>query len=268
MGISASYINQNGGARLFSLDGAPAPGSMAEALLGAHASQTQLPAAGSKLPSMLAMPSMEDMQRDRGVTEDTLMDVLTRKLPGNGSIVSNGHSLCLRGEEGGTPGGNMVYGSSGGRSGFFPMDQIDPGSGGIMLNGEGNRPDGSSVMLTGAQGATIRIGGRTDVRIDESTENAIRWLEVKEYYRLAELTPNGRIRSISKEIERQICRIHMPAEGGGGGKFEVRPIVDESGHITELLFGSGSDLAGDDIDAIRDLDTVISVRTGYCPRGQ
>ena len=93
----------------------------------------------------------------------------------------------------------------------------------------------------------------------------------KEFYQLAQITPNGRIASISGEIEEPVCRVLIPqGSGGGGGMWEVRPVVDRAGHITELLFGSGADLgsADSDVDAIRELDSVISVRTAYCPRGQ
>ena len=151
------------------------------------------------------------------ITEENMMDVLSRKQIGNSSIVSNGQSLCLRGEEGGTPGGNLVYGAVGGMSGFFPIAQIDPGGGGIMLSGEGNKPDGSSVQLGGGHGATMRVGGRTDVRLDESSDDAIKWLVVKEFYRLAQVTPNGRISSVTKEIEKPVSRIHIPNGGSGGG---------------------------------------------------
>lgn len=271
MGISASYISQDGGARLFDLDGAPAPGSVAAGLLGAHATQMQLPQIGSVPLPMPDVPSMSNEPEIGRVTEQNLMEVLCRVLPPVGEIVSDGHALRLRGAEGGAPGGNVVYGSMGGANGFYTLSQIDPGGGGTMLNGSGDDADGMSAQMNGMQGATIRLGGRTVAYIDKTTDGFFNWLVVKNFYRLAQLTPNGRIASISGEIEELVCRVYIPqGSGGGGGMWEVRPVVDGAGHITELLFGSGADLgnADSDIDEIRELDSVTSVRTAYCPRGQ
>lgn len=270
MGISASYISQDGGARLFDLEGAPEPGSVAAGLLGAHVSRMQLPQMGSVPLAMPDVPSMSNEPEIGKVTEQNLMEVLHRVLPPVGEIVSDGYALHLRGAEGGVPGGNVVYGSLGGAAGFFPLSQIDPGGGGTVLNGAGDRADGTAAQMNGTQGATIRLGGRTVAYIDKTTEGFFNWLVEKNYYRLAQITPNGRIASISGEFEELVCRTYIPQGGaGGGGMWGVRPVKNRNGQVTEFLFGASSDLGSesDNVDEIREKETVTSVKVLTCPGG-
>ena len=195
---------------------------MAAELLAAQA--LRLPQlGGASVPlSMPGVPSLAD-NADAGkvkVTEGDIPDVLGRKLSQNGSIVAVGNTLCLRGEEGGKPGGVGFYGTNQGVSGFFSLSQMDPYAGGMPLAGTGDTPDGGSVQLDGKQGASVRIGGRSHLSIDIDPDKNV-WLVVKDFYRMADLSPNGRIVRVSKEIEVPVLRLKIGG-GSGNGKYGVR----------------------------------------------
>ena len=271
MGISASYISQDGGARFFDLEGAPEPGSVAAGLLGAHATPTRLPQMGAvpltmpSAPQMPELPAMSD-NMDVGkvkVSAGDIPDVLERKLLPNGSIVASGNMLCLSGEEGGTPGGRRLYAAADGVKGFLTFSQIDPYAGGITLVGSGDNVDGASVQMDGKNGASIRFGrSHTAVEIAPSGE---RWLVVKDFYRIADISPNGRVTRVSGEVEVLVAKILL----GGGGRWEVRPVKNQNDQVTEFLFGAASDLGSesDDVNEIREKDTVTSVKVLTCPGG-
>lgn len=230
MGIGVSYIG-NGERRSFELEGVPAAGSPAANVLGAHPSGklnllqlAQMDAARPALP-VPEIPSLAD-DAEKGkvkVSEGDIPEVLSHKLMPNGSVVANGNAICLRGEEGGTPGGKRVYASADGVKGFLTLNQLDPYSGGTPLAGMGDTADGASVQLNGQQGASMRVGGRSHVSVDIDPAGN-RWLVVKDFYRMADITPNGRITRVSKEIETPVLKTLMGGGGGGMGGLSC-PIV-------------------------------------------
>ena len=237
MGIMAGYTGADGGTRTFDLEGAPSPGTVAAGLLGAqplHAPQLTLGGAPltmplPQMPEMPPLPSMAD-DADRGkvkVTDGDMPDVLARKLMPNGSIVAVGNALCLKGEEGGTPGGTRIYGVHGGASGFGTLAQFDPGAGGVPLAGAGDAADGGSWSANGTDGLSLRVGGRTEVKI-EFDPSGTQWLVVTDYYRMADFSPNGRIVRVSKEIERLVLKTTF-AGGKGEGKYGVKPFFADGG---------------------------------------
>lgn len=232
MGISVSYT---GGGRqsAFSIDGVPASGSVEAEILGAAPSHPTSLFPGMadavpmrrapSLPQMPEFPSMAD-DADKGkvkMGEGDFPDFLERKVAPNGSIAVQGNQLQLKGDES-CGGGHKMYGSVGGNRGFFTFQQYDPGGGGMMLSGGGDTADGSNTRLDGnTGGATARIGGRTYIYTDITIKDRPA-LVVKQFWRLAQITPNGRIISISQEYEEEILRHPL----GGNGKYGVRLIYD------------------------------------------
>lgn len=230
MGIGVSYIG-NGERREFELDGVPPAGSLAANVLGAHPSGkfnllqlAQMDAARPALP-VPEIPSMAD-ESEKGkvkVSDGDIPEVLSRKMMPNGSVVANGNTICLRGEEGGTPGGKRVYASADGIKGFLTLNQIDPYSGGTPLAGTGDTADGASAQMDGRQGASMRVGGRSHVAIDIDPKGN-RWLVVKDFYRMADVTPNGRVTRVSKEVEVEVLRTIMGGSANGTGGLSC-PVV-------------------------------------------
>lgn len=259
MGIGVSYTG-NGTRREFELEGVPGVGTPEAGILGAQRSDASNPLAllRSSAPGGVPLepvPSLGD-DADRGkvkLTDGDTPDVLSRKLSPAGSIASDGLGLCLKGEEGGTPGGRRVYASVDGARGFFPLDQIDPYSGGTRLVGTGDTPDGGSAQLGGKEGASIRMGGRSHLAV-EIDEDGNTWLVVKDFYRMADLSPYGRIVRISSEIEVPVLKLKVGG-AGGGGKYGVRlfstPVEGDPSHPVPLAlaFGSEADLDTYDNDA-------------------
>ena len=247
MGIGVSYTG-NGEHRTFELEGVPSEGSMAAAVLGAHHSPTMsLPGmVPMSLPEVPKIPSLSD-DAEAGkvkVTDGDIPDVLSRKMMPNGSVVANGNSICLRGEEGGVPGGRRVYSSVDGMKGFFSPAQIDPYGGGMPLIGTGDSPEGSEIQLDGKSGASIRLGGRSHISVDVDAVGN-RWLVVKDFYRIADLSPYGRVVRVSKEIEVVVLRTLMGGGGSGNGKYCVRAFAsgdDEKPAFNFLAFGTEADL--------------------------
>ena len=227
MGISVSYT---GGGRqsAFSIDGVPASGSVEDGILGAAPAHPTSLFSGladaipmrraPSLPQMPDFPAMAD-DADKGkvkMGEGDFPDFLERKVAPNGSIAVQGNQLQLKGDES-CGGGHKMYGSVGGNRGFFTFQQYDPGGGGMMLSGGGDTADGSNTRLDGnTGGATVRIGGRTYIFTDV-TDPKKPAIVVKQFWRLAQITPNGRIISISQEYEEEILRHPL-----GGGKYGIR----------------------------------------------
>lgn len=256
MGISVSYT---GGGRqsAFSIDGVPASGSVEAEILGAAPAHPTSLFSGMadaipmrrapSLPQMPEFPSMAD-DADKGkvkMGEGDFPDFLERKVAPNGSIAVQGNQLQLKGDES-CGGGSRMYGSVGGNRGFFTFQQYDPGGGGMMLSGGGDTADGSNTRLDGnTGGVTARIGGRTYIYTDV-TDPKNPAIVVKQFWRLAQITPNGRITSISQEYEEEILRHPL----GGNGKYGVRPFFDpptsedekEKPHLVKLAFGAEADL--------------------------
>lgn len=232
MGIGASYTG-NGVTRTFELDGVPPVGSLAADMLGAqamHAPQLAGSVAPLALPSMPEIPKMPSMSdnMDKGkvsLFDGDMPDVLSRKVLPGGSIVAGAGGLCLKGEEGGTPGGTRLYAAANGTSGFLTFEQIDPYGGGIPMTGAGDTPSGSSVQLDGKQGASMRMGGRTHLSTEITPDGTV-WLVVKDFYRMADISPHGRIVRVSAEIEVPVLRLKIG--GSGNGKYGVRPFFVEA----------------------------------------
>lgn len=264
MGINASYVGSGGGVRTFDLEGVPSSGTPAAAVLGAQpismpnfaAMLPSLSQATPPSPAIPAIPSMADASEGKvSVLEGDRPDVLSRKLLPGGSIVTNGNMLCLKGEEGGVGGGSRIYGASRGRQGFLSFAEIDPEIGGVILDSGGDNADGSAASFDGSQGGRVRIGGRTVATVekvlgDEGAEQPVYdVLNIKEFYRLADVTPNGRIVRISNEVERLLLK-YILGSGSGSGKYGVRPFFDPptsedeklKPHLVKLAFGAEEDL--------------------------
>lgn len=266
MGIGVSYIG-GGGSRTFDLDGAPADGSVAANILGAsplHAPKFNPMAAALTPPEAAAqIPAMAD-DADKGkvkVSEGDVPEVLERKIEPSGSITAQGGRLKLKGDDA-CAGGRMIYGSNNGSRGFFSLRQLDPLGGSTILNSTDNIPDGNSASMDGLLGATVRIGGRVVMEFiasesesedggeegDESTPKSHTFVNVKEFYRLAEITPNGRIERVSQEIEQPVLMFEIGGGGSGNGKYGVRPFWTsahdsaEKPHLDRLAFGAEADL--------------------------
>ena len=244
MGISVSYT---GGGRqsAFSIDGVPASGSVEAEILGAapahptsffsgmadafpmHRPQPQLP----------EFPSMAD-DADKGkvkMAEGDTPDFLERKLSQTGSLAVVGNQMMLKGDNS-CSGGKLVYGSNEGSRGFFSIRQIDPYNGGTLIDGKGDIPNTDFAEMVGQLGVRTRIGGRTVVNVrvltNEKTEGGgeesgeesrktQRYVEIKEFYRIADITPNGRIVRVSEEIEQPLTMFEVGG-GGGNGKYGTR----------------------------------------------
>jgi hypothetical protein len=253
MGIGVNYIG-GGGSRSFDLDGAPTKGSVAEALLGAASLQAPKFIGGGDfaplLEALAPTPKMEKIESmaddaDKGKVKVSVGDtpeVLERKLAPEGSVMAQGNRIMLKGDES-VGGGRRMYGVNGGRRGFFNLSEYDPGGGGKVLSGEGDAENGTEANLDGRAGATMKIG-RIYIYID-NTEKEYDQLVAKEFYRLAKLTPNGRIVYVSGETGSEIFRMAL---GGGNGKYSVRPFWEESHddperpHLVSLAFGSDANL--------------------------
>lgn len=256
MGIGVNYIG-GGGSRTFDLDGAPTKGSVAEALLGAASLQAPKFIGGGDfaplLEALAPTPKMEKIESmaddaDKGkvkVSVGDIPEVLERKLAPEGSVMAQGNRIMLKGDES-VGGGRRMYGVNGGQRGFFNLSEYDPGGGGMMLSGDGDAENGTEANLDGQAGATMKIG-RTYVYID-NTEKKYDQLVVKEFYRLAKLTPNGRIVYVSGETGREVFRMVL----GGNGKYGVRMFsTKEDGdpvHPTPKAFAFGSDADLDTYD--------------------
>ena len=194
-----------------------------------------------------------------------------RVMPGGSVVRGTDGALCLRGEEAGplVP-GTKVYGAKDGGKGFFSLDEIDPPVHGSVVGravGDDSQSfDASDAKRDGPDGTAWAMRVQTDEKAEKDPVAEL--VTVYKYFRLLYFSAAGRVVGCSEEW-REVAFEFMPGSGGEGGRWEVRPVVDPAGHITELLFGSGADLGGDDadIDKIRDLDSVTSVMTGYCPRG-
>ena len=192
-----------------------------------------------------------------------------RVMPGGSVVRAQDGAICLRGEElSPLVPGTKVFGAKNGDKGFFSLDEIDPPVHGAVV-GRDIGDDSQSLDANGAKkdapdGTAWSMRVQTDERADKDLATGL--ITVYKYFRLLHFSAAGRMVGCSGEW-REVAVAFLP--GAGGGKWEVRPVVDPAGHITELLFGSGADLGGDDadIDKIRDLDSVTSVMTGYCPRG-
>lgn len=206
----------------------------------------------------------------RQQTPEPLGQKKERVLPGGSVVRSNDGALCLRGEESNPlVVGTKVYGAKDGGKGFFSFDEMDPPVNGAVVGkevGDGSQsldPDDARKDLPDGAAWSMRV--QTDERADKDAATGL--ITVFKYFRLLHFSAVGRVIGCSGEW-REVAFSFLPGEGGG--RWCVRPVLDQSGHILELLFGSGEVLGGDDanIDEIRELDSVTSVRTGYCPRGQ
>lgn len=253
MGIGVNYIGSGGGRKTFDLDGVPEAGSEAAGTLGA--SFMPVPQLGNFQPmgELPSMPSLAD-DADKGkvkIDDGDTPDVLSRKLAPNGSIMAQGGQLMLRGDDT-CGGGRQIYGTNNGIRGFFPLHQFDPFGGGTLLDCKGEIPDAHFAEMNGQIGARVRIGGRTVLKLvvtkDEETNDGKapkthKFVDVKEFYRLADITPNGRIVKVSEEIEQSLLMFEV---GGGGGKYGVRPFWHDTGTdkptLSMLAFGTEEDL--------------------------
>ena len=272
MGISVSYT---GGGRqsAFSIDGVPASGSVEAEILGAAPAHPASLFSGMAdafpmhrpLPQMPEFPSMSD-DADKGkvkMGEGDTTDFLERKLSQTGSLAVVGNQMMLKGDNS-CSGGKLVYGSNEGSRGFFSIRQIDPYNGGTLIDGKGDIPNTDFAEMVGQLGVRTRIGGRTVVNVrvltNDKTEGegegggdgkrkTQRYVEIKEFYRIADITPNGRIVKVSEEIEQPLSMFEV-GSGSGSGKYGVRPFFDpptsedekEKPHLVKLAFGAEADL--------------------------
>ena len=257
--IGVSFTGYDGRKSSFSVQGAEDAASRMAGLTGSSLRETMSDAQG-----------LLRMARKPGAQQQTPTPAQKRErvMPGGSVVRTLDGAICLRGEElNPLVPGTKVFGANNGDKGFFSFDEIDPPVRGAVVGkevGDGSQsldPDGAKRDAPDGTAWSMRV--QTDERADK--DNATGLITVFKYFRLLHFSAAGRIIGCSDEW-REVALAFL---GGGGGRWEVRPVKDENDQVTEFLFGSSDDLGSesDEVDDIREKDTVTSVKVLTCPGG-
>ena len=145
-----------------------------------------------------------------------------------------------------------------------PFDPVD----GPLVGVEGNdslEPDGHS-RIVGSKGGWRLEMSRTEIEVKPSLElqcNEVRIVKLAYYVIFSE-----KGLAVGRTPEHKVWEKSFYALADGGksnGQFAVRAVTNESGHITDLLFGKEADLGGDDIAEIADREGVVRALCSPCP---
>lgn len=193
------------------------------------------------------------------------------KVMAGGSVVRNAEgSLCLSGEEISPliPGIKM-FGAHNGSKGFFSFDEMDPPVHGAVVGrgvGDENQSrDANDARKDIPDGTAWAERVQTDTQAEQDPSTGL--ITFYKYFRLNFYSALGRVIGCSAEW-REVLFAFVPG-GAGGGRWEVRPVKNASGHVTEFLFGASGDLGSesDNVSEIREKETVTSVKVLTCPGG-
>lgn len=260
--IGVSFTGHDGKKSSFSVQGAEDAASRMAGLTGGSIRESQSDAQGIL---MAAKRAREGVQ-----TKTSPPQRRERVMPGGSVVRGADGELCLRGEETCplVP-GTKVFGAKDGGKGFFSLDEIDPPVHGSVVGravGDDSQSfDANDAKRDGPDGTAWAMRVQTDEKAEE--DPAAKLITVYKYFRMLYFSAAGRAVGCSEEW-REVAFVFMPGSGGGG-QWEVRPVKNRNDQVTEFLFGASSDLGSesDNVDDIRNKDTVTSVKVLTCPGG-
>lgn len=262
MSIGVSYTGHDGRRESFSVQGAEDAAARMSGLAGRSMQESMNDTQGllrAARRTGAARPPQMPQQSSR-----------ERVMTGGSVVRSVDGSLCLRGEEVSPliPGIKM-FGANNGSKGFFSLDEMDPPVHGAVVGrgvGDENQSrDANDARRDIPDGTAWAERVQTDTQAEQDPATGL--ITFYKYFRLNFYSALGRVIGCSAEW-REVLFAFVPG-GAGGGRWEIRPVKDSSGHVTEFLLGSSGDLGSesDNVSEIRDKENVTSVKVLTCPGG-